>query len=254
MKNILSLFSIIFSVAILFYPQITIGELTGSPGGKTGSPMDNSDCTQCHTGATPSTTSNIISNIPASGYVPGTIYSITASIPGSLTLDPNGFEITCEENTFNTKTGLFLITNSNSTQHVNNGSAVTHTAAGNNLNTWSFDWEAPVAGTGDVTFYGAFIEAGYPISSNQGDYFSSSTLSASEDVALIRNNISSNNHMIFNSFTKTIELTDNCDLSVYNIEGKLLLSSNKKYTSLAHLSKGTYLIKLENRTYQIMIN
>ena len=140
--------------------------------------MDNSDCTSCHSGATPSTTSNITSNIPSSGYVPGNIYNITAvSNTGSVGPDPNGFEVTCEENTSNTKTGAFLITNANTTQFVNNNNAVTHTAAGNSLNTWSFDWEAPVAGTGDITFYGAFIEAGYPFGQNFSDYFSSTTLS-----------------------------------------------------------------------------
>ena len=51
--------------------------------------------------------------------------------------------------------------------------------------TWSFDWEAPLSGTGNVTFYGAFIEAGYPIGLNQGDYFSSTTLSASEFIPLL---------------------------------------------------------------------
>ena len=51
--------------------------------------------------------------------------------------------------------------------------------------TWSFNWEAPLSGTGNVTFYGAFIEAGYPIGLNQGDYFSSTTLSASEFIPLL---------------------------------------------------------------------
>ena len=166
--------------AILFYPQATTGKLTGSPGGKTGSPMDNSDCTSCHNVTGTSTTiSNITSNIPSSGYVPGNIYNITAVNNGGG-MDPKGFEITCEENTSNTKTGAFLITNSNATQFANNSSAVTHTAVGNSLSTWSFDWEAPVAGTGDITFYGAFIEAGYPMGANIGDFYSSTTLSASE--------------------------------------------------------------------------
>ena len=48
MKKLLSLFTIIIFLAILFYPETTISMLTGSPGGKTGSPMDNSDCTSCH--------------------------------------------------------------------------------------------------------------------------------------------------------------------------------------------------------------
>ena len=39
---------------------------------------------------------------------------------------------------------------------------------------------APIAETGDITFYGAFIEAEYPLTSNLGDYLTLSTLSASE--------------------------------------------------------------------------
>ena len=176
-KNTFILGSII-AIAILFYPQSTIGKLTGSPGGKTGSPMDNSDCTSCHDiQGTTVTTTHITSNIPSNGYIPGNTYTITANLNAS---GPLGFEITCEENTSNTKTGTLFNTDPSTTQLVNNGNAITHTTAGNSLNTWSFDWEAPSIGTGDITFYGAFIVAGYPIGSNTGDYLTLSTLSISE--------------------------------------------------------------------------
>jgi len=179
MKKSIFIFGSIIAVAILFYPQSTIGKLTGSPGGKTGSPMDNSDCTSCHNvQGTTVTTTNITSNIPSDGYIPGNTYTITANLVNAGT--PNGFEITCEENTSNTKTGILFNTNPSATQLVNNGNAITHTTAGNSLNTWIFDWEAPAIGTGDITFYGAFILAGYPIGSNIGDYLTLSTLSISE--------------------------------------------------------------------------
>ena len=65
--------------------------------------MDNSDCTSCHSvpGTTVSTT-HITSNIPSTGYIPGNTYTITTSSWA------DGFEITCEENTGNTKTGTFF--------------------------------------------------------------------------------------------------------------------------------------------------
>ena len=175
MRKYIFILGSIIAIAILFYPQSTIGKLTGSPGGKTGSPMDNSDCTSCHNvaGTTVSTT-DIISNIPSTGYIPGNTYTITTSSWA------DGFEITCEENTGNTKTGTFFNTNPSANQLVNNGNAITHTAAGNSSGTWSFDWEAPSIGTGDITFYGAFIVEGYPIGSNIGDYLTLSTLSISE--------------------------------------------------------------------------
>jgi len=181
MKKSIFILGAIIVAAIFFYPQATIGKLTGSPGGKTGSPMDNSDCTSCHSVLnTDVTTTNITSNIPSTGYVPGNTYNITVVLNPVVGLDPAGFEITCEENTTNTKSGSFGITNPTSTQFTNNSSAVTHTTAGNSLGTWSFNWVAPIAETGDITFYGAFIEAGYPLGSNLGDYLTLSTLSASE--------------------------------------------------------------------------
>jgi len=180
MKKSIFIFGAVIVAAILFYPQATIGKLTGSPGGKTGSPADGADCMQCHTDATPSTTPNITSNIPSSGYVPGNTYNIAVVLNPAVGLDPAGFEVTCEENTTNTKAGSFGITNPTYTQFTNNSSAVTHTTAGNSLGTWSFNWEAPVVGTGDITFYGAFIQAGYPMGANAGDYYSSTTLSVSE--------------------------------------------------------------------------
>jgi hypothetical protein len=178
MKKSIFILGSIIAIAILFYPQSTIGKLTGSPGGKTGSPMDNSDCTSCHSVlATTVSTTSITSNIPSTGYVPGNIYTITSNLSS---WDGTGFEITCEENTNNTKTGTFFNTNPSETQLVNNGTAITHTVNGISSTTCSFNWEAPIIGTGDITFYGAFITAGYPIGANLGDYLTLSTLSASE--------------------------------------------------------------------------
>ena len=176
MKKYIFILGSIILIAIFLYPTTSISNSTGSVGGKTGSPMDNSDCTSCHSvaGTTVSTT-DITSNIPSNGYTPGNTYTITTSSWA------DGFEITCEENTNNTKTGTFFNTNTSATQLVNNGNAITHTAAGNSSSTWSFDWEAPSIGTGDITFYGAFIAAGYPIGSNVGDYLTLSTLSISEN-------------------------------------------------------------------------
>ena len=108
MKKSIFILGAIIVAAILFYPQATTGKLTGSPGGKTGSPTDGADCMQCHADATPSTTPNITSNIPSSGYVPGNTYNIIVVLNPVVGLDPAGFEVTCEENTTNTKTGSFF--------------------------------------------------------------------------------------------------------------------------------------------------
>ena len=148
MKKSFSFIVAAICLSILFYPDQITGLSTGSPGGKTASPMDNSDCTSCHNvNSTVVTTTNITSNIPSSGYIPGTIYTITANLSNPL-LTLNGFEITCEEVSNNTKTGTFFISDPINTKFTNNATAITHTPAGNSLNSWSFDWEAPSAGTG----------------------------------------------------------------------------------------------------------
>lgn len=103
----------------------------------------------------------ITTNIPSAGYVPENTYSITATINTVLAFwGPKGFEVTFEANTTNIKAGSFGTIDPTNTQTINNLTAVTHTARGNSLNTWLFNCVAPISGTGEITFYRAFIEAG----------------------------------------------------------------------------------------------
>jgi hypothetical protein len=254
MKKSLLLIPIAIALVIFFYPTTSNSNSTGSVGGKTGSPTDGTSCTECHysglgTGAV------ISSTIGLNGYIPNQLYQITAEIQGSS--NQYGFEITAEEANFGSaKTGTFFITNSE-TQSVNNFTAITHTAggtAGSNSKSWTMNWEAPNTGTGNVTFYGAFME-GDMDGSNSGDTYHSATLTVQEGLGVsIDNNISSKNQFIFNSITKTIQLLANAEVYVYSIDGRLVISSNKEHTSLTHLSKGTYIIKSENKTQKIILN
>ena len=141
--------------------------------------MDNSDCISCHYAEFPATVSatHISSNIPSNWYNQGNTYTITTSSYA------DGFEITCEENIGNTKTGIFFNTNPCANQLVNNGNAFTYRVSGIPLNTWSFNWQAPFIAAGDITFYRAFIVAGYPGGSNNGDFLTLSTLSISEYIS-----------------------------------------------------------------------
>lgn len=131
---------------------------SGSPGAKTGSPADGATCTQCHTGTSNAVEGWITSDIPATGYMPGETYTITATGSHAAVVK-FGFEVTAEDNT-DAKTGTFIITNSAENILTNNDAAVTHHSDGTNptadMRTWAFDWTAPAESTGDVTFYGAF--------------------------------------------------------------------------------------------------
>ena len=206
----------------------------------------------CHTNTQQEQGATITTNIPSTGYQPGNTYNITVAANSGSGLGPKGFEVTCEENTTNTKAGSFGITNPTFTQFTNSSSAVTHTAAGNSLSTWSFNWISPIAGSGDITFYGTFIESGYPIGSNDGDFFNEVTLSFNEATVNSTINVSTENDFSFNSVSKIIE--SNTILSVYDIRGKLVLVTNSKSTNISHLNQGIYIIKSTIKSKKIILN
>lgn len=159
----------------------------GSPGGKTGSPGDGANCTQCHTDFAaqnlPIMPVTITGLDTAVGYTPGQTYSITL-IAADSTSNKFGFEFTAED-TSNAKVGTFTITDAANTQLTNSNNAVTHTAAGNagtaNMRSWSFDWTAPAAGTGNVTFYAAQNITNSSMSTS-GDVIKLSSMKVKENV------------------------------------------------------------------------
>lgn len=251
MKKSLLLIPITIAIAIFFYPTTSISNAGGSPGGKTDSPNDGASCTGCHyagvgTGAT------ITTNIPTNGYVPNQVYTITTNISHSG-INKFGFEITSEKNSGNTKTGSFLITNSTEMKFANNNTAITHKSggtSGSNSRSWSMDWEAPNTGTGDITFYGAFIAANGN-GNNSGDTYHSTNLTISEEIVNSVSDLSAQNNFTFNTVTKTIETINT--VSVYDISGKLVLETTNETTTLSHLKNGIYILKSESKTQKIII-
>ncbi len=156
-------------------------------GGNTGSNGDVTTCAQsfCHDDASPQLNSSIASistTIPSSGYVPGQTYTITATINKSGH-NKFGFELTSEIQS-GAKTGM-LSSTSSATQLTNGGDAVTHTASGTSGSggkTWSMDWQAPSAGTGDVIFWAAFNVTNSN-NSNSGDTIHTDSLMVQEDTS-----------------------------------------------------------------------
>jgi hypothetical protein len=124
---------------------------SGAPAGYTGSPGDGHNCTSCHGGSQSTVSGWITSDIPADGYTPGTNYTITVTVSGS---GQKGFEVSPQDGT---GTLLGTLTAGTGNHLTGSGKYVTHSAKSSaNPKTWSFTWTAPAAGTGLVTFYGAF--------------------------------------------------------------------------------------------------
>jgi FG-GAP-like repeat/Reeler domain len=139
----------------------TKATISGPPAARTGAPGE-SNCTACHTlvGNTGSFTIT-----PPATYTPGQTYQIVVR---HTTTDSSrrrwGFELTALSPS-NTMAGTLSVINAN-TKIISNAtkSYVEHTSTGSYGGqtggaVWTFNWTAPSANVGNVTFYAAGIQA-----------------------------------------------------------------------------------------------
>lgn len=255
MKNRFLLFTGAISLSIVLMSGIA--NLSHSPGKKTGSPGDGANCTACHAGSTQTATNWITSNIPSSGYTPGNTYTITLTGTHSG-VAKFGFEITAED-AAKTKMGTYTITNSNETQLTNAMHAVTHTANGvsptNDSKSWSFDWIAPAAGSGDITFY-ASLNAANGNGATSGDVIYDTHTTFTEDVtANINSSSISNSFTIYpnpvnNILNVKFSSPEKYEIQISDVNGKLIIKKNMLPTaslsqlSVSELPQGVYFIKM----------
>jgi hypothetical protein len=131
----------------------------GAPAGKTGSPSDAKTCMACHNATLKTQDGMITSDAVSNFYEPGKTYTIKASAKGSSGVRRIGFEIS-PQNTSGKLVGTLVLTNTDETKLIGKGKYITHTDKGSTAQgskDWTFSWKAPQAGSGDVTFYGAFM-------------------------------------------------------------------------------------------------
>ncbi len=261
--------SIYFLSAIAIFLLLTpnvFSKLNGSPGAKTGSPMDGNNCTACHDDGTINTGSGILSvatNIPVQGYTAGQTYAITVQMIQS-SRSRFGFEITCEEGNFGTaKTGSFGITDATTTKFVNNNTAVTHKqggTSGSGSKTWSMNWTAPQTGvSAGVIFYVSAIAANNNGNNNGDEVYTTSRPfpEAPSSISETHNNITafvspiSNNVMI-----NSTEITSVKTLSVFDISGRLILSkediSLPTILDVNALDAGIYMLNINTRNRELI--
>ena len=266
-KVLLSLVAVAVSAIILDFNKQAQGNSAGSPSYSSGSTYDGGDCSVggCHAG-TPigSATASITSNIPGTGYVPNTTYTITATAnyPGLVKF---GFEISPQ-----TTAGVMVGTmtaGTGSQVHSQAGDVwITHTLAGTTgttgSHTWTFTWTAPAAGTGNFTFYGAFNCANNDALVT-GDHIVDATLPVSEStlgVAEISNkpkiNLYPNPIKDVITLDYTLAQTSSISIKMVDLQGRevaeLLSETGKSagtYKSTFDMSKyeaGVYFVTLSD--------
>jgi hypothetical protein len=151
-------YSLLFTAGLIAFVFVMAGfggddlkNSSGAPAGNTNSPGDGQNCTHCMGGTATAVTGWITSDIPASGYVPGVTYTITATATGS---GNKGFQISPQTLAGNL---IGTLTAGTGNKLVGSGKYVTHSSAVNtNPAVWHFQWKAPTVGVASVTFYGAF--------------------------------------------------------------------------------------------------
>lgn len=241
-KNYLFKFTLLAIPLAAFLLMSNVGGV-GSP--MSGSPGDSgSSCASCHTGGDFNASVAITTDIPDSGYLLDTDYTIT--INTTSTSNTHGFQLTAE-NTSNDKIGAF--TGGSGSRSVNGNKAVTHSST-STTGDWTFTWRSPSTDLGSVTFYTA-VNAANGENNTSGDQIvlaneSFSSLSISEaqkiDFAMYPN--PANDILTID----LPEIAEKVTVEFYDQIGKLAytqnLDANSKTINVSGLATGIYILKV----------
>ena len=144
------------SLLILGGVYTALTSSSNPPLGYTGSPGE-SNCTSCHGGTAlnsgPATRSLLLNGSVPTAYVPGQTYNVSLTV-NRATRVKFGFQLKVEDG--NGSDAGTLISTTNRTDLASGYLSQTwngNTATTSGTITWNFQWTAPAAGTGDVTFY-----------------------------------------------------------------------------------------------------
>ena len=261
-KTLLSVAAVMATLIIVgISNETSISNPNGAPSGRSGSPSDGATCfsSGCHFGAPTTQAGMITSTIPASGYVPGTTYTITAAITGN---NKKGFQVS-PQNASGSAIGTLI---AGTGSQVLSGKWITHSifvSSGTATATWNFQWTAPPAGTGAFTFYGAFA--------NSRGTTKVSTLDVIENTATGIDDISIVNglsifpmpaHDILNS-QFTLKQNTQVVAAIYGLDGRKLMNiANETLTAgnqqfelndlNSKLGSGVFFIRIDANSTQLV--
>ena len=228
---------------IPFSAFMLMSSSAGRDDGRSGSPGDGGvTCAACHSGGSFNASATITTNIPTTGYLLNTDYTINVNTSSSSTT--HGFQLVAE-NSSNTKVGALT---AGAGSRVSN-QRITH-ASPSASGDWSFTWKSPATDLGTVTFYSA-VNAANGNGSTSGDQVVTATTS------LPSLSISDAKRLDFSMYPNpaseevTIQLpsgTEQALVEFYDYVGKLALS--KKVSKMDNgiivddLSAGIYILKV----------
>ncbi len=244
----LRILEVVFVLGIVGILSTSAIQHTNRPyGDTTSSPLDNRNCTACHSSEVITEEVLISANIPETGYVGGETYTVTIINPHPDT-HKNGFEVGAETST--RKVGVWTPTSDNVQRlKIVNRPAQTagHKNAGD-YQSWDILWTAPSTGTGKVTFY-AVVLASNGNNESSGDQLYTFNLAVEEDLLLGLSKVKKSKVSIYPNPTSDIVIIEGVDvvlISVYDTNGKQVLTSTSSSLDMSGLVDGVYTLQIES--------
>jgi hypothetical protein len=267
LKTYMKLRKITFVTLSLSAFYVILSSNSSGPGGnRTGSPGSSGNCSGCHSNAQVSGAVDILvkdqNGNTVTSYIPNNKYSISVNANGNSS--KFGFQFTAM-NSSNQKIGTYGTAPAKTTVY-NSGQAQIwghNSPATTSQNaTWTIEWTAPAAGSGEITMYTASVISNSSNSDN-GDFVATKNIKLSEEATNSSQNISNNHSTIyFNTFQKSIlsELTIS-KIMIWDYSGKMINTCNNpgRQYSLDFLKPGTYIANVTTmngfqQTLKIAIN
>lgn len=236
----------LFTSAMLVITTVTYTSQNGPGPGLTGAPSEG-NCTSCHSGTPVTSGTNFdnisLSGIPAGGYSPGVIYTLTFN-GGSAAFVKNGFQMTALSSS-NGVAGSFTSSIGSQTFIGSGRNYIGHAAGGTSQSQWTFNWIAPTAGVGTITFYAA-LNATNSSNSTVGDiiYLKTFTCVAGNlPVATISSPAASSVFCVGDSVQFTGSATNNPTGFAWDFLGNNPNSSNLQNPKIRFNNAGFYTIR-----------
>ncbi|MFO7650381.1 MAG: choice-of-anchor V domain-containing protein [bacterium] len=135
---------------------LCLASSAGPPDAKTGAPGEGT-CNDCHSGPAGAPDSTSLTGVPGNTYTPGTLYNMTLSLQWAVQRRW-GFELTAL-NSGGGSPGQVIVSDPVNTQFSSVGSGYLKQTSTGTFNgtpngvSWTFQWQAPAAGSGTVVFY-----------------------------------------------------------------------------------------------------
>lgn len=244
-KHYLLLSAMVTAVSVGIF---SIASSSGQSQALAGSPISGgSTCTGCHAGTVNSGPGTIeLNGLPAE-YMPGTTYSLTLAVTGESS-SRLGFQTVVLDGS-NNEAGSFTNLSTNVGTFTNSGATFLEHTSPSSTGSWTFDWTAPAAGTGEVTFYTAINATNGNFVTTGDNVYNERFVLAESDAA----SVSSLNRADLKLFPVPAKETlfvqgdlKNRDYEVFNLNGQVVKQGwlMDEVIDLNELSSGTYILRV----------